>query len=152
MNTVIFLIAIVGTELTTHLMFGSSVIRFRPTLLPTVAFCSGSIGFYLSNKWCNREIERLADIGAMEHIGAEKLAKGLVEQQIIYGIPLPDSLKAKLYNLRHTHPPTVSRIRFAGQVSDIPVDELVDRIDLEAIQENAEKYAHPTPEVDEKAH
>ena len=147
-NTAILIACILATILVTRLIWGFSPIRIHWPL-PVFGLLAGSgVGFYLAMKWEARETEWLADIGSMNHIGPEQLARGFVEHQIIYGIPIVERLRDRLRFLLHTHPPTSTRLRFAGRVSDISADEFVDSLDLEAIQENAKKYEEYTPDPD----
>jgi len=147
-NTAILIVCIIATILITRLIWGFSPISIHWPLPIFGLLVGSSVGFYLAMKWESRETEWLADIGSMKYIGPEQLARGFVEHQIIYGIPIVERIRDRLRFLLHTHPPTSARIRFAGRVSDISADEFVDSLDLEAIQENAEKYEEYTPDVD----
>lgn len=147
-HTAILIVSILATVAINILIWGNSPIVLHWSLPPFAILACTSLGFYLALKWESRESEWLADIGAMKHIGPDQLAKGFIEGQGIYGIPIIERIRDRVRVLFHSHPPTSKRLQFAGSVSDLSNDEFIETLDIEAIQENAEKYSEYTPDID----
>lgn len=148
-STVTVIASIFAVVVGNKLLFGNSPIQVYWSVSGAGVLLVSSLGFYLSQKWAGRESEWLADIGAIEHIGAKQHVKGLLEQQLIYGIPIVERLRDRFFYLLHTHPPTMSRARFAEQVSEASIDEIIDSIELESLPKKAKKYSEFTPDMDE---